>query len=131
LSSWGWAQSCSKHVEDSNKHFIEEIVRRFAYLPELTMQYFAQCWHIPSKIHVSNLTTLSTYLSSCRSQKMLKMLYNHISAHMNTSRLGLWHTFKCPEAFANGLKGIKNELESVSLFSNGAECTRGFKFSQR
>ena len=35
LSSWGWAQSCSKHVEDSNKHIIEEIVRQFGYLSEL------------------------------------------------------------------------------------------------
>jgi hypothetical protein len=35
LSSWGWAHSCSKHVEDSNKHIIEETVRQFGYLPEL------------------------------------------------------------------------------------------------
>ena len=34
LSSWGWAQSCSKRVEDSNKHMIEEIVRQVGYLPE-------------------------------------------------------------------------------------------------
>ena len=36
LSSWGWAHSSSKHVEDSNKHIIEEIVRRVVYLPELS-----------------------------------------------------------------------------------------------
>jgi hypothetical protein len=35
LSSWRWAQSCSKHVEDSNKHIIEEIVRQVGYQPEL------------------------------------------------------------------------------------------------
>jgi hypothetical protein len=35
LSSWGWAQSYSKHVEDSNKHFIEETVRQVGNLPEL------------------------------------------------------------------------------------------------
>ena len=35
LSSWRWAQSCSKHVEDSNKHIIEEIVRQVGHLPEL------------------------------------------------------------------------------------------------
>jgi hypothetical protein len=29
------AQSCSKHVDDSNKHIVEEIVRQFVYLPEL------------------------------------------------------------------------------------------------
>jgi hypothetical protein len=34
LSSRGWAHSCSKHVEDSNKRIIEEIVRQFGYLPE-------------------------------------------------------------------------------------------------
>jgi hypothetical protein len=36
LSSWGWAQSCSKHVEDSNKHIIEKTVRQVGYLPELS-----------------------------------------------------------------------------------------------
>jgi len=35
MSSWGWAQSCSKHVEDSYKYIIEEIVRQVGYLPEL------------------------------------------------------------------------------------------------
>jgi len=35
LSSWGWSHSCSKHVEDSNKHVIEEIVRQDGYLSEL------------------------------------------------------------------------------------------------
>jgi len=34
LSSWGWAQGCSKHVEDSYKHVIEEIVRQVGHLPE-------------------------------------------------------------------------------------------------
>jgi hypothetical protein len=34
LSSWRWAQSCSKHVEYSNKHIIEEIVRQIGHLPE-------------------------------------------------------------------------------------------------
>ena len=36
LSSWGWAQSCSKHVEDSNKQIIEEIECQVGYLPERT-----------------------------------------------------------------------------------------------
>jgi len=36
LTSWGWAHSCSKHVEDSNKHIIEEIVRQVGYLPEFS-----------------------------------------------------------------------------------------------
>jgi len=35
LSSWRWAHSCSKHVEDSNKHIIEGIVRQVGHLPEL------------------------------------------------------------------------------------------------
>jgi hypothetical protein len=35
LSSWGWAHSCSKHVEDSNKHIIEETVHQIGHLPEL------------------------------------------------------------------------------------------------
>jgi hypothetical protein len=33
-SSWGWSQGSSKHVDDSNKHIIEEIVRQVVYLPE-------------------------------------------------------------------------------------------------
>jgi len=40
LSSWRWAQSCSKHVEDSNKDIIKEIVRQFGYLPE----FLNVCW---------------------------------------------------------------------------------------
>ena len=39
LSSWGWAQGCSKHVEDSNKYIIEETVRQVGQLPELTSTY--------------------------------------------------------------------------------------------
>ena len=35
LSSWGWAQGCSKHVEDSNNHTIEETVHQVGFLPEL------------------------------------------------------------------------------------------------
>jgi hypothetical protein len=35
LSSWVWAHSCSKHVEDSNKRIIEETERHVGYLPDL------------------------------------------------------------------------------------------------
>jgi hypothetical protein len=35
FSAWRWAQSCSKHVEDSNKYIIKEIVRQVGYLAEL------------------------------------------------------------------------------------------------
>ena len=35
FSSWGRAHNCSKHVEDSNKHIIEEIVHQVGHLPEL------------------------------------------------------------------------------------------------
>jgi len=35
MSSWRWAQSCSKSLEDSNKRIIEEIVRQVGYLPEV------------------------------------------------------------------------------------------------
>ena len=35
LSSWGWEQSYSKHVEDSDKCIIEEIVRQVGYLTEV------------------------------------------------------------------------------------------------
>jgi hypothetical protein len=39
LSSWGWAHSCLKHVQDSIKHIIEEIVCQFGHLPELFKMY--------------------------------------------------------------------------------------------
>ena len=35
LSSWGWAHSCSKHVEDSDKHIIEKTVCQVGHLSEL------------------------------------------------------------------------------------------------
>jgi hypothetical protein len=35
LYSWWWAHGCSKHVEDSDKHIIEETVCQVGYLPEL------------------------------------------------------------------------------------------------
>jgi hypothetical protein len=35
LSSWGWARSCSKHADDSNKHIIDEIEGQVGHLPEL------------------------------------------------------------------------------------------------
>jgi hypothetical protein len=35
LSPWRWAQSCSKHVVDSNEHITGEIVRQVGHLPEL------------------------------------------------------------------------------------------------
>jgi len=35
MSAWRWAQSCSKHAEDSNKHIIEEVVRQVGHLSEL------------------------------------------------------------------------------------------------
>jgi hypothetical protein len=34
-SYWRWAQSCSKHVKDSNKHIVEETVRQVGHLQEL------------------------------------------------------------------------------------------------
>ena len=34
------AHSCSKHVEDSYEHIIEEIVRQVGYLPELRERCF-------------------------------------------------------------------------------------------
>jgi hypothetical protein len=40
LSSWGWALGCSKHVENSYKHIIEEIVRQVGYLPELLAGWY-------------------------------------------------------------------------------------------
>jgi hypothetical protein len=34
--SWGWAHSCSKHVEDLNKlKYYRKIVRQVGHLPEL------------------------------------------------------------------------------------------------
>ena len=52
LFSCGWAHSCSKHVEDSNKHIIEESVRQVDYLPELYEDVRSEkyrinsCWNV-------------------------------------------------------------------------------------
>jgi len=50
LSSWGWAQGCSKHVEDSNKHIIEENMRQVGYLPELYEDVRSEKYNI--KLHI-------------------------------------------------------------------------------
>jgi hypothetical protein len=42
-----WAQSSSKHVEDSNKHIIEEIVHQVGHLPEL----YKNAWSEKYKIY--------------------------------------------------------------------------------
>ena len=46
LSSWGWAHSCSKHVEDSNKHIIEELLRLVGYLSELSATVTAEICYV-------------------------------------------------------------------------------------
>jgi len=53
LSSWRWAQSCSKHVEDSNKHIIEETVRYVGYLPELYEEARSEKYKISNIIYRS------------------------------------------------------------------------------
>ena len=54
LSSWRWAQSCSKHVDASNKHIIEEIVRHVGHLPEEIVRHVG---HLPEETvrHVGHL----------------------------------------------------------------------------
>ena len=60
LSFWGWAQSCSKHVEDSNKHIIEESVRQVGHLPELyedaRSEKFKRFAFISSATYVPNIS---------------------------------------------------------------------------
>jgi hypothetical protein len=36
---------CSKHVEDSNKHIIEEIVREVGHLPEIYIDNYDRIAH--------------------------------------------------------------------------------------
>ena len=57
LSSWGWAHSCSKHVDDSNKYTIEEIVRQVGYLPEQIALY--QEFSKLHKLKLSNILLLA------------------------------------------------------------------------
>jgi len=46
-SFWGWAHSCSKHVQDSKNCIIEDIVRQVGYLPELILNVSAvTCDHL-------------------------------------------------------------------------------------
>jgi len=60
LSSWGWAQSCSKQVEDSNKHITEEIVRQVGHLPE---------WRIAPSVYALHFHAFRLILSD----------YNYVS----------------------------------------------------
>jgi hypothetical protein len=55
LSSWGWAHSSSKHVDDSNKHIIEEIVRQVGYLPELYEDTRFEKYKIRSVLLIRNV----------------------------------------------------------------------------
>jgi hypothetical protein len=52
LSSLGWAQSCLKHVEDSNKHNIGEIVHQVGHLPELYKDARSEKYYIYIYIYI-------------------------------------------------------------------------------
>ena len=68
LSSWGWAHSCSKHVEDSYKHIIEEIVS--SWLPtriirrctarKIYIKNVPLCW-LENKLHYQHSLTVQWY----------------------------------------------------------------------
>jgi hypothetical protein len=51
LSSSRWAQSCSKHVEDSNKPIIKEIVRQVSHLPEFCEDEWTEKYKIRHMIY--------------------------------------------------------------------------------
>jgi hypothetical protein len=75
LSSWGWAHSCSKHVGDSNKHIIAEIVRQVGHLPEeWGNKLWTQCNYLFAKTrtdvlvavrHAGRPLTQTDYTRSC------------------------------------------------------------------
>jgi hypothetical protein len=83
LFSWRRTQSCSKHVEDSNKHFIEGIVRQVGYLPELYKQVIGSEQHSNLSFHIgfvvdkivlcsqhpftAPLPCMNTIIETCRS----------------------------------------------------------------
>jgi hypothetical protein len=62
LSSWEWTQSCSKHVEDSNKHIIEEIVRHVGYLPELYEDACSEKYIRKIAVPIHNMIRYDIYL---------------------------------------------------------------------
>ena len=63
LSFWRWAQSCSKHVEDSNKHIIEETVRQVGHLAELNHTLLDALARIPQLAHniISRVWSLNIF----------------------------------------------------------------------
>ena len=73
LSSWGWAQCCSKHVGDSNKRIIEEIVRQVGHLPDLYEDALLDKYKIYS-VKWSNILKKSKYITS--------LLWNFIQRRM-------------------------------------------------
>jgi hypothetical protein len=42
--SWWWSRSCSKHVENWNKHIEKEIVHQVGHLQELARYWFRAPW---------------------------------------------------------------------------------------
>jgi hypothetical protein len=67
LSSLGWAQSCSKRVEDSNKHIIEEVVHQVGHLSELyniICYYLTACYKSVTLFFIHFLSAYSLIVSS-------------------------------------------------------------------
>ena len=91
MSSWGWAQSCSKHVEDSNKHIIEEIVCQVGHLPELYEE--AQ-----SEKYITHMNVPMTHVQQMESILLVATSTRHccttceFQVHFNCNRItSSWH----------------------------------------
>jgi hypothetical protein len=72
LFSWEWAQICSKHVEDSNIHIIEEIARQVGYLPEL----YEHAWSEKDKTYIATGPSSVTVNRSTR----VVIYQNHVNS---------------------------------------------------
>ena len=73
LSSWGWAHSCSKHVEDSYKRIIEEIVRQVYRLVGWAYMQVRLEFHVQYELHL------------CWPDETAALFYGHFIQYIGTN----------------------------------------------
>jgi len=78
MSSWGWAHSCSKHVEDSNKYIIKEIMREVYRLVGWAYMQVHLEFHVKQELHLrwpdetAALFTVPSFSTSARTLLSVK-----------------------------------------------------------
>jgi hypothetical protein len=118
LSSWGWAQSCWKHVEESNKYIIEETVRQVGHLQESLVSVFYKMMHQRESKHVAHddddnknicKLTVSALCWTCISNCLL-----HIKQGKYEDLATFWHHGVEPTVLIQHVRGSSRPFQSNS-----------------